>query len=474
MSLLRYITLPSSLLHQLEGITSLALLLFKSAVLPAKISLATSDGKNISEQGPRSSHITTITTAGDKQIYDERQKERADLEYKIYLQNATQARACIRKVRMDMHKFVLRPNFDSDDVFEDLCAFGGDLVLRKRDKNTSRPPAKLEPVTPMPEPTIDLVDGLDKVASMVDHIINLQDPKVSAPLLYVDCEGVNLGRNGTVTLMPCYVPLANVVYVVDIQELGAGAFTTPGTGTHLTFKDILEGNTVKKALFDCRCDSDALFFHYNVRLGGVTDVQLMDLATRRNETRVAGLKSCMGRRLNLPEDVKEECQMIQRWGGYAFKQGVEVADQLLEDDKRVMIATNKWPSDRCVLDVMTDKVARGEAMAAVNIRPIPQMMEKYIVNDVVLLPALYQHYVAHQFFTEEWLGGSENSHSPALQNCLGGCDYFRCPREWMHRVEEETERRLSLSRSPDFVGNEVAMNAVPQEWDKFLNSPKTG
>ena len=37
---------------------------------------------------------------------------------------------------------------------------------------------------------------------------------------------------------------------------------------------ILENQAVQKLLYDVRCDSDALYHQYGVRLGGVMDLQI--------------------------------------------------------------------------------------------------------------------------------------------------------------------------------------------------------
>jgi exonuclease 3'-5' domain-containing protein 1 len=42
---------------------------------------------------------------------------------------------------------------------------------------------------------------------------------------------------------------------------------------------ILESSHIPKVLFDVRNDSDALFSHFNVKLAGVIDLQLLELAT---------------------------------------------------------------------------------------------------------------------------------------------------------------------------------------------------
>lgn len=59
-------------------------------------------------------------------------------------------------------------------------------------------------------------------------------------------------------------------------------------------------------VFDVRTDSNALFHHYGVKLDGIYDVQLLDLAKRatqgRNVQRLNGLKASLQYNVELPRD----------------------------------------------------------------------------------------------------------------------------------------------------------------------------
>ncbi|KAK1703155.1 uncharacterized protein BDZ83DRAFT_658418 [Colletotrichum acutatum] len=72
------------------------------------------------------------------------------------------------------------------------------------------------------------------------------------------------------------------------------AFSTAVGGT--TFKQILESPDITKVFYDVRNDSDALFHHFQVKLSGIEDVQLMENAARpRGQRRyLNGLDKCIG------------------------------------------------------------------------------------------------------------------------------------------------------------------------------------
>ncbi|KAL2192838.1 hypothetical protein P885DRAFT_64589 [Corynascus similis CBS 632.67] len=85
-------------------------------------------------------------------------------------------------------------------------------------------------------------------------------------------------------------------YLIDIHVLGEKTFSTSSLATGRTFKDILESCSIPKVFFDVRRDSDALYSHFQIRLAGVQDLQLMELATRSFPRRVVcGLARCIER-----------------------------------------------------------------------------------------------------------------------------------------------------------------------------------
>lgn len=77
---------------------------------------------------------------------------------------------------------------------------------------------------PPPAP-YELVDTAPAVSRMADEISGLRnDP----PSLYVDVEGHDLGRDGTVSIVQIYVAPKHTTYLVDTTTLGETVFNTPG------------------------------------------------------------------------------------------------------------------------------------------------------------------------------------------------------------------------------------------------------
>ncbi|KAI0391783.1 hypothetical protein F5Y17DRAFT_387930 [Xylariaceae sp. FL0594] len=137
-----------------------------------------------------------------------------------------------------------------------------------------------------------LVDNPAAIAAMVDELHGLP---VSPPSLYLDLEGVNLSRHGTLSILQIHVRTTSKTYLVAVKTLQHAAFTTRGPRSGTTLKAILESPTILKVLFDVRCDSDALYSLYQITLQGLEDLQLMELASQasRPRTYICGLKRCI-------------------------------------------------------------------------------------------------------------------------------------------------------------------------------------
>ena len=100
----------------------------------------------------------------------------------------------------------------------------------------------------------------------------------------VDCEGVTLSRCGSVTLIN--IAVRGQVYLIDVLKIGNAAYDRG-------LRSILEDKSIKKLMFDCREDADALKHLYNVRLDGVLDVQLLEVMDRIIHTGYTKIRSLM-------------------------------------------------------------------------------------------------------------------------------------------------------------------------------------
>ncbi|KAK5120509.1 hypothetical protein LTR85_006164 [Meristemomyces frigidus] len=355
---------------------------------------------------------------------------------------AADTRALLQKMRSTIRHHLGDPKFDMEGVHEELAALSEDMRVRKQKKDTSKPSKKLSPqaVMEIPEPTIDIVDTAEKLQSMIDVVAQVPRPPKSAPLLHLDCEGLDLGRNGSLDMVNMYVPSADKVYLVDVAALKHRAFSTPGHQTDRTLKDVPEDSSIVKGIFDCRGDSDAVYHHYDISLAGVVDIQLLDAAMRQagQVSGLVGLGRCIGQCLSLSGEDSDRLAALKQWGRWAMESGVAKANEFadikqLEKGHRNVRFFTAGP------DIQGDEVRAGAVSGMVE-RPISKKVVGYCTAALVLLPALYEYYVSHKYYDSKWES----------------------------LVKEETERRLELSRSADFDNGKMDMRALPQGWESRL------
>ena len=131
----------------------------------------------------------------------------------------------------------------------------------------------------------EIIDTLQAVVKLVDRLISIHEARVDtldSPVIHISLEGVNLCRNGTVSIITLLLhesPSSQQTYLIDVQRLGTQTFCTAGANGK-TLKHILQDEKIPKVFFDVRIDSAALFAHHNIALEGVQDLQLMDSAAR--------------------------------------------------------------------------------------------------------------------------------------------------------------------------------------------------
>ena len=224
-----------------------------------------------------------------------------------------------------------------------------------------------------------IVDTIGAVAQLIDA---LRYQPTQPPSLYIDLEGINLSRKGSISIMQIHSPYDRSTYLVDIHTLGSKAFLTCGSQGDC-LKNILECEQIPKVFFDVRNDSDALYKHFGVHLRGIQDLQLMELATRSFSRRlVNGLAICIRNDVSLSQAEKREWQRIKEAGRRLF------APEM------------------------------GGRYDVFNERPMPDAIKNYCANDVEILPRLWEYY--DQKLTDNWRGkmirGSSDrvalSHSP--------------------------------------------------------------
>jgi exonuclease 3'-5' domain-containing protein 1 len=195
----------------------------------------------------------------------------------------------------------------------------------------------------------ELIDTTSRLQSFLDSI----PPDTSKPpILYVDLEGNNLSRHSTLSLVTIFVEPKDKVYFVDVTTLQHNAFDTAGSNGR-TLRTVLESKDVIKVFFDIRNDSDALFSLYGVRVGGIEDLQLIELASRTFDKRhLNGLAKCIERDSTIGYNEKQEWKNVKEKGKTLF-------------DPRY-----------------------GGSYAVFDERPLSPEIHTYCVQDVTLMPHL--------------------------------------------------------------------------------------
>ena len=184
------------------------------------------------------------------------------------------------------------------------------------------------------------IDSSAGVASLVKTLAGL--PK-SPPSLYLDLEGPNLSRHGSISIIELLVLPRKHVYLIDVHVLGEKVFSTASSDGQ-TFKNIFEDPGIPKVFFDVRNDSDALYSHFQVKLAGVQDIQLLENAARTfNRKCVNGLARCIEQDAVMTASEKQQWKMVKERGTRLFSPqsggSYEVLNQrpIMEDIKKYCV-----------------------------------------------------------------------------------------------------------------------------------------
>jgi exonuclease 3'-5' domain-containing protein 1 len=144
----------------------------------------------------------------------------------------------------------------------------------------------------------EIINTTKQIGDLVDWLMRHgnSSPKLYEPTMYIDLEGVNLCREGSLSIFTLLIDTPSPrVCLIDVHSLGSQAFTSAGIKAK-TLKDILQDPKIPKVFFDVRNDSDALFAHFGVALQGVQDIQLMESAMRKTTSSrkyLNGLSKCI-------------------------------------------------------------------------------------------------------------------------------------------------------------------------------------
>lgn len=235
---------------------------------------------------------------------------------------------------------------------------------------------------------IEVVDSVPGLLSLLDNFSNIS---AKPPSLYLDLEGIHLGRHGSISIISLYIAPMKKIYLIDVHRLEKTTFSTANSSGS-SLKTIFESPTIPKVIFDIRNDSDALFSHYQISVDCIEDLQLMELATRQGSKRlVAGLAKCIERDSDFSNAVRAEWKRMKDNGIRLFA---------------------------------PDKGGRYEVF---NERPLKPEIVQYCANDLALLPALYKAYNAKLSSPGE--------------------------KFWQVELRKATEDRIKLSQSSEYDGH---------------------
>jgi exonuclease 3'-5' domain-containing protein 1 len=252
-----------------------------------------------------------------------------------------------------------------------------------------------------------LINTTAQISGLVDWLVERHGTATppSSPTMYIDLEGVDLCRHGSISIFTLLIDTgipARRVHLIDVHVLGSQAFNTAGVQGK-TLKDVLQDEKIPKVFFDVRNDSDALFAHFGVALQGVEDVQLMESATRKTT------------------------------GSRRFVHGLaKTIEQnvLLGSSDRASWKSAKEKGERLF------KAEHGGSYEVFNQRPLPPDILTYCVGDVQYLPEL-----------RDTLWKAQNL-------------------QWRDLVLQESKKCVVLSQQPDYQPHGLNRTLAPWSTDQ--------
>lgn len=168
---------------------------------------------------------------------------------------------------------------------------------------------------------VNLIDSFGCLMKLLCHLEGIISNMEA--VLAMDFEGVKLCRHGALCLvqMTCSDD-PRLVYVLDVHVLGKGAFIMQ-TPNGTCMKGVLEEQCIRKVWFDPRNDVDALYHQFGIMPRGIFDLQLAEVADRRNRglnvNYVQGLYKCLTQCASLQQEQKVFAERINSLGKSLFE-----------------------------------------------------------------------------------------------------------------------------------------------------------
>jgi exonuclease 3'-5' domain-containing protein 1 len=234
------------------------------------------------------------------------------------------------------------------------------------------------------------VTFIDLEASLLPLLDSIANLAVDPPSLYIDLEGIALGRHGSISILSLYIALPKRPTLSISIVLGrppsqpppiAEPHWKPSWNLQPSPKSSLTSATIH-----------ALFSLLQISVDGIKDLQLMELAFRTGSRKfVSGLAKCIEKESPISTAAKTEWRLTK---------------------------------ERCRRLFAPEKGGRYDVF---NERPLKPEIIQYCKQDVALLPGLYGVY-------------SAKLRQPGQAF-------------WRVHVRETTKNRIKLSQRPGYDGN---------------------
>ncbi|EPE27505.1 Ribonuclease H-like protein [Glarea lozoyensis ATCC 20868] len=214
------------------------------------------------------------------------------------------------------------------------------------------------PITGAPRPgKVTWIEDMEDFRKFLPYLSEIRAS--DNPELALDCESSGcLNRNGNITHLTMTVKSMDHTWVLCKNGIPDNYFDI-ANDEGVTLRSILENQDIIQLWFDVRGDSDAIHGLYNIRLGNVIDIQLMELATRYadNHQKIVGLGKAVGQ------------------SGHNFMS---------------QLALNKW---------LWAKREGGSHLGSSNYQtlnqhPLPLLEKMYVAGDTHVLFGLHDVYIA--------------------------------------------------------------------------------
>ena len=253
-----------------------------------------------------------------------------------------------------------------------------------------------------------------------DTVLNGVLPDLQACSTFIlDCEGVNLGtRGGSLSLITLRTvsPSSAQTYLIDIVRLSPAALAPVFA--------LLRSSSVLKIVFDGRMDFSALYHGHGVEIQGVLDLQLVDVASRRES----------------PE------AHLERLGNYLKRGEINANKQMYVDVHKLSglaecVREHTAADSPCVSKGQGGRICLTAACFSIfnvytsvnhanwGVRPLPEDYIAYAAADATLIHTLFEkftkmgHITPHltslsHTYVSMWKGEQPVSHSSRIGHPL--------------------------------------------------------